>query len=102
MADTDPDTASDTVVDTGGPSPDMAKAEELATEPGALVRGRFTLIGTMGTDDLRRALVMTRGGDVVQVGVGDNLGGARVDAIAPDHLLMSRNGRRQVLEMPRG
>ena len=87
---------------TGGAAPDMATAEQLATEPGALVRGRFMLIGTMGTDDLRRALVMTRGGDVVQVGVGDTLGGARVDAIAPDHLLMSRNGRSEVLQMPRG
>jgi type II secretory pathway component PulC len=80
----------------------MAKTEQLATEPGVLVRGRFTLIGTMGTDDLPRALVMMRGGNVVQVGVGDNLGGARVDAISPDHLLMSRNGRSEVLQMPRG
>ena len=87
---------------TGGVVPDMATTEQLATQTGALVRGRFTLVGTMGTDDLRRALVMTRGGDVVQVGVGDNLGGARVDAIALDRLLMSRNGRSHVLQMPQG
>lgn len=88
--------------ETGDRVPDMAQTEHLATEPGALVRGRFTLIGAMGTDDLRRALVMTRGGDVVQVGVGDDLGGSRVDAIAPDHLLMSRNGRSRMLQMPQG
>ena len=86
----------------GAPFADPAQVGQLATEPGALVRGRFTLIGTMGTDDLRRALVMTRQGDVVQVGVGDDLGGSRVDAIAPDHLRMNRNGRSQVLRMPQG
>ena len=94
MAETDPDTT--------GPAADMGKAEALATESGALTRGRFTLIGTAGTDELRRALVMTRQGDIVQVRVGDTLGGARIDAIAADRVLMTRNGRQEVLDMPQG
>ncbi|TNF62476.1 MAG: hypothetical protein EP307_06840 [Rhodobacteraceae bacterium] len=94
MADTEPATE--------GPAPDMARAEALATTEGALTLGRFTLIGTTGTDALRRALVLTRGGKVLTLGVGDRLDGGQVVAIAPDRLMLDRNGRQVVLEMPQG
>jgi hypothetical protein len=94
MADTEPAT--------DGPAPDMTKAEDLATTEGALTLGRFTLIGTTGTDELRRALVLTRGGQILNLSVGDKLDGGQVVAIAPDRLMLNRNGRQIVLEMPRG
>ena len=81
---------------------DTAKAESLATEEGLLPLGEMSLIGTMGTDTLRRALIRLPGGKIRQVGVGDRLRGQHIDAIEPERLLMSRNGRQSILAMPRG
>ena len=81
---------------------DTATAESLATEDSVLDTRSLSLIGTMGTDSLRRALVRFPNGRIEQVTVGDTLRGQRIDAIEPDRLLMSRNGRQSILEMPQG
>ncbi len=83
-------------------SPDTTRAEALATEAGALDLNMLSLIGTMGTDEDRRALVRLPTGRFQTIAVGDMLRGRRVDAIEPGRLLMSRNGHQSVLEMPRG
>ncbi|MFY9211651.1 MAG: hypothetical protein WAO69_11030 [Aestuariivita sp.] len=82
--------------------PDTTKAEALATQTGALSMRKLSLIGTMGTDSLRRALVRLPDGRIEQVEVGDTLQGQRIDAIEPERLLMSRNGRQRILSMPHG
>ena len=81
---------------------DTATAESLATEDSVLDTRSLSLIGTMGTDSLRRALVRFPNGRIEQVTVGDMLRGQRIDAIEPERLLMSRNGRQSILEMPQG
>lgn len=83
-------------------TPDTTKAEALATENGQLNTGALSLIGTMGTDELRRALVRFPNGRIEKVTVGDKLRGRRIDAIEPDRVLMSRNGQQSVLQMPQG
>jgi len=84
------------------PKTDIATAETFATEEGLLQMGQIALIGTMGTDLSRRALVRLPSGSIRTVTVGDTLRGRRIDAITPDRLLMSRNGQQTVLEMPQG
>jgi hypothetical protein len=78
------------------------EAERLATQENALNLGRIALIGTMGTESDPQALVRLPGGRITRVAVGDELDGKRVDAIEAERLLMSRNGRQSVLEMPSG
>lgn len=77
-------------------------AETFATQEGRLQMGQIALIGTMGTDIARRALIRFPSGSIRKVTVGDRLRGRRIDAIGPDRLLMSRNGQQTILEMPKG
>ena len=72
----------------------------MVTQDGVLDTRTLSLIGTMGTDTLRGALVRFPNGRIEKVTVGDNLRGNRIDAIEPERLLMSRNGRQSILEMP--
>ena len=84
------------------PQNDTTQAETFATRQNALPLSELALIGTMGTDAARRALVRFPGGRIEQVRVGDTLRGNRIDAIEPERLLMSRAGRQSVLDMPQG
>ena len=77
-------------------------AEHFATEIGLLPLGQMALIGTMGTELSRRALIRLPSGSIRKVAVGDVLRGSRIDAIEPERLLMSRNGHQTILEMPQG
>ncbi len=77
-------------------------AEAHATETDVLPLSQMTLIGTIGTDTLRRALIRLPGGRIQRVKVGDTLRGRRIDAIEPDRLLMSRAGQQTILAMPQG
>jgi len=84
------------------PIPAADAAQDFATEDGVLPLGRMSLIGTMGTDTVRRALIRLPSGRIERVGVGDTLRGRRIDAIEPERVLLSRNGRQSVLEMHHG
>lgn len=84
------------------PTPDTSRAEALATQSGLLPMRELSLIGTMGTDTTRYALIRLPGGAIEKVGVGDTLRGKRVDAIEPERLYLSRGGEQTVLEMPHG
>ncbi len=77
-------------------------AEAHATEEGLLDTKQMALIGTMGTEMARRALIRLPSGAIRKVTVGDTLRGRRIDAIQPDRLFMSRNGQQSILEMPQG
>ncbi|WP_050930514.1 hypothetical protein [Aestuariivita boseongensis] len=82
--------------------PTNPKVQSLATKDGALDTHNLSLIGTMGTEALPRALVRFPNGRIEKVTVGDSLRGNRIDAIEPERLLMSRNGRQSILQMPQG
>lgn len=84
------------------PQTNFTAAETFATEQGLLDTNQMALIGTMGTEMARRALIRLPSGSIRQVTVGDTLRGRRVDAIEPDRLMMSRNGQQTILEMPKG
>lgn len=84
------------------PQTNLTAAETFATEQGLLDTNQMALIGTMGTEMARRALIRLPSGSIRQVTVGDTLRGRRVDAIEPDRLMMSRNGQQTILEMPKG
>lgn len=83
-------------------APHAQHAATLATQKSLLPLREMTLIGTMGTDNNRRALIRLPDGTISHVSIGDTLRGRRIDAIGPDRLLMSRNGRQQVLSLPSG
>lgn len=82
--------------------PNTAAAEAHATKEGLLDTNQMALIGTMGTEIARRALIRLPSGRIRQVTVGDTLRGRRIDAIQTDRLFMSRNGQQSILEMPQG
>ena len=75
-------------------APDTTRAESLATEEGVLPLREMTLIGTMGTETTRRALIRLPGGAIERVAVGDTFRGRTIDAIEPERLRMSRGAFR--------
>ena len=56
-------------------TPDTRAAEAAATQRNMISLSEMILIGTMGTDDNRRALVRFPGGRITEVTVGDLLRG---------------------------
>ena len=84
------------------PTKNTPSVDTLATQKSALDLDQIALIGTMGTEIARRALIRLPSGSIRHVTVGDTLRGRRIDAIETDRLLMSRFGEQTILEMPQG
>jgi hypothetical protein len=82
----------------GTPTP--AQVQKLATQEVTL--DRIALIGISGTQGAPRALIRLPRGATETVTIGDRIGGATVQAIGEDRLILSRRGARTVMQMPQG
>ncbi len=83
------------------PAP-KGRAAQQATQKDVVALDQTILIGVFGADDARSALVRLSSGKVRKVTVGDRLNWGRVAAIGDDRLLIQRNGKNIVLELPSG
>lgn len=84
--------------DTGTPTP--PKVEKHATQEVKLAR--TALIGLFGSSEAPKALIRLPQGQIQKVGIGDTIAGGVVEAIDSDQLVLSRQGKQQVMRMPRG
>jgi stage V sporulation protein SpoVS len=80
--------------------PQTASVAAAATEDNELAMNRLTLIGILGTQANRAALVRSANGEITRVTINDTIGGGRVVAIGDQSLSYVRNGRTRTLEMP--
>lgn len=71
-----------------------------ATKRGVLPLRSLQLIGVVGTDDARRALLRTAGGRIQTVQVGDTLRQGQVIAIDVDAVILSTGGETRRLTIP--
>lgn len=58
------------------------------------------LLGVFGTATAPRALIRLPKGETRTVSIGDRIARSTVAAITSDQLILSRNGRTQILRMP--
>lgn len=79
--------------------PSTASVTRAATRDDTLDLRDVNLLGVMGTDSNRRALVRLANGRIVTVQVGARLDGGQVIAIGEDELRYSRRGRAVRLEL---
>ena len=80
----------------GTPTPE--KVNELATTTAKL--DRTALIGVFGTEGALQALIRLPKGDIAKVSAGDSIGGAKVEAIDTDRVILTRRGSQHVLALP--
>lgn len=73
---------------------------DLATQRAALPLRQLQLLGVAGTEDARRALLRTPGGQTRTVRMGDSLRQGTVVAIGPDRLVLAGNLGQRVLTLP--
>ena len=71
-----------------------------ATDRGVLPLRSLQLIGVVGTDDARRALLRTASGRIQTVQVGDTLRQGQVVAIDVDAVILSTGGETRRLTIP--
>lgn len=79
-----------------------ATVAKQATQPDAVALNKTILIGVFGAGDDMSALVRLSSGSMRKVAVGDRLNWGRVSAIGKDRLMILRNGKNIVLELPAG
>ena len=79
--------------------PTSASVAREATQTRAINLRQVNLIGVMGTQSSRRALVRLSNGRVVTVRVGEQLDGGQVTAIGESELRYNRRGRDVVLRL---
>ena len=79
--------------------PTSASVAREATQTRAINLRQVNLIGVMGTQSSRRALVRLSNGRVVTVRVGEQLDGGQVTAIGDSELRYNRRGRDVVLRL---
>ncbi len=79
-----------------------SKAQAAATETALLPLHEIALLGTFERKDSVHALIRTKRGAVAHVTLGDRVERREVVAIQSGRVILSRNGRTETLEMPRG
>lgn len=79
--------------------PTPKKVAKLATEKASL--SPTALIGVFGSDTNPSALILSDGGNIAKVTVGDTFKGSVVSAINSDSLVLARRGKAKVLKLPR-
>ena len=80
------------------PNPTIAKH---ATEVGAINLNKRTLIGIVGTAEMRRMLVRFPGGKIDTLTLGDTLESGYITAISEDAVMIDTPSGAQKLTMPR-
>lgn len=73
---------------------------DLATQRGALPLRNLQLLGVAGTEDKRRALLRTAGGQTQLVQVGDRLRQGTVVAIGDDRIVLNGGMGQRTLTLP--
>lgn len=73
---------------------------KLATESGVLPLRSLQLIGVVGTEENRRALLRNAGGQIETVRVGDKTRQGRVAAIDDDAVILAGSTGSRILRMP--
>jgi len=73
---------------------------DLATQRGALPLRKVQLIGIMGTEDDRRALLRTPAGQIRRIAPGDRLRQGTVAAISVDAVILQTATGQRVLRLP--
>lgn len=74
---------------------------DLATQRGALPLRNLQLLGIVGKDDTRRALLRTAGGQTRLAHVGDNLRQGIVVAIGEDQIVLNGGMGQRTLTLPK-
>lgn len=75
-------------------------AENKATQPNALNRGRLSLLGLFGDQDNLRALVRLSNGRIKTVALGSRVERSTVMGIDAKGIVLEKSGRTQRIEMP--
>ena len=73
---------------------------DLATQRGALPLRNLQLLGVAGSNDNRRALLRTAGGQTRMVQVGDSLRQGTVMAIGEDRIVLNGGMGQRTLKLP--
>ncbi|MEX0312473.1 MAG: hypothetical protein AB3N17_19775 [Tateyamaria sp.] len=73
---------------------------DLATQRGALQLRQLQLLGVVGTEDARHALLRTAGGQTRLVKKGDRLRQGTVVAIGADRVVLASGSDQRVLTLP--
>lgn len=77
-----------------------ATTAELATQNGVLPLGNLQLLGVVGTESNRRALLRMAGGQTRMVRVGDTVRHGTVVAIGDDRIVLAGSIGQRTLTLP--
>ncbi|MGR3615169.1 MAG: hypothetical protein ACU0BB_03915 [Paracoccaceae bacterium] len=76
------------------------QAEKLATQPGAINPGGFTLLGVFGGKEDMRAMVRFAGGRISEIQAGSRIPAGTVAAVDKDGLMVLQNGEARRMAIP--